>query len=127
MVPRIQADFNGTEGVARGREDGASIARKDASLLCAGAQYRTTAVVSVYRLISLIGPHCPESTYSSTYPFPGAHFVAARKKERTRAKTPRREKKKKQKKKKKKRKTSYKRARALRIISCEKKSKFETL
>ncbi|KYN06325.1 hypothetical protein ALC62_02662 [Cyphomyrmex costatus] len=30
----------------------------------AGAQYRTTAVVLVYRLISLIGPHCPASTYS---------------------------------------------------------------
>ncbi|KAK1121057.1 hypothetical protein K0M31_010838 [Melipona bicolor] len=73
------------------REDGASIAREDASLLCAGAQYRTTVVVSVYRLISLIGPHCPESTYSSTYPFPGAHFVAARKEK---AKTPRREEKK---------------------------------
>ena len=38
----------------------------------------------MYRLISLIGPHCPESTYSSTYPFPGAHFVAARKKKRER-------------------------------------------
>lgn len=25
----------------------------------AGAQYRTTAVVLMYRLISLIGPHCP--------------------------------------------------------------------
>ncbi|KAG7188698.1 hypothetical protein KM043_008320 [Ampulex compressa] len=43
----------------------------------AGAQYRTTAVVSVYRLISLIGPHCPESTYSSTCPFHGVHFVVA--------------------------------------------------
>lgn len=32
----------------------------------AGAQYWTTAVVLVYRLISLIGPHCPASTYSST-------------------------------------------------------------
>lgn len=31
----------------------------------AGAQYRTTAVVLVYRLISLIGPHCPASTYST--------------------------------------------------------------
>lgn len=30
----------------------------------AGAQYRTTAVVLVYRLISLIGPHCPASTHS---------------------------------------------------------------
>lgn len=46
----------------------------------AGAQYRTTAVVSLYRLISLIGPHCPESTYSSTYPFSAAHFVVATKK-----------------------------------------------
>lgn len=34
----------------------------------------------MYRLISLIGPHCPESTYSSTYPFSGAHFVVATKK-----------------------------------------------
>ncbi|KOC65573.1 hypothetical protein WH47_00543 [Habropoda laboriosa] len=50
----------------------------------AGAQYRTTAVVSVYRLISLIGPHCPESTYSSTYPFPGVHFVVVAKKRRHR-------------------------------------------
>lgn len=31
----------------------------------AGAQYWTTAVVPVYRLISLIGPHCPASTYST--------------------------------------------------------------
>lgn len=41
----------------------------------AGAQYRTTAVVLVYRLISLIGPHCPASTYSSTCPFLSMHFV----------------------------------------------------
>lgn len=41
----------------------------------AGAQYRTTAVVLVYRLISLIGPHCPVSTYSSTCPSLSMHFV----------------------------------------------------
>ncbi|KAI4478536.1 hypothetical protein M0804_011859 [Polistes exclamans] len=41
----------------------------------AGAQYRTTAVVLVYRLISLIGPHCPASTYSSTYPSSNVQFV----------------------------------------------------
>lgn len=49
----------------------------------AGAQYRTTAVVLVYRLISLIGPHCPPSTYSSTCPFLSMHFVVyGREKER---------------------------------------------
>ncbi|TGZ51876.1 Uncharacterized protein DBV15_10009 [Temnothorax longispinosus] len=49
----------------------------------AGAQYRTTAVVLVYRLISLIGPHCPASTYSSTCPFLSMHFVVhGREKER---------------------------------------------
>lgn len=41
----------------------------------AGARYRTTAVVLVYRLISLIGPHCPASTYSSTYPSSNVQFV----------------------------------------------------
>lgn len=49
----------------------------------AGAQYRTTAVVLVYRLISLIGPHCPASTYSSTCPSLSMHFVVhGREKER---------------------------------------------
>jgi len=46
------------------------------------AQYRTMAVVLMYRLISLIGPHCPASTYSSTWPSLRMHFaVHARKKE----------------------------------------------
>ncbi|KYN16989.1 hypothetical protein ALC57_10761 [Trachymyrmex cornetzi] len=49
----------------------------------AGAQYRTTAVVLVYRLISLIGPHCPASTYFSTCPSLSMHFVVhSREKER---------------------------------------------
>ncbi|CAL1685793.1 unnamed protein product [Lasius platythorax] len=47
----------------------------------AGAQYRTTAVVLVYRLISLIGPHCPASTYSTCSSLSMHLVVHSRKKE----------------------------------------------
>lgn len=58
----------------------------------AGAQYRTTAVVLVYRLISLIGPHCPASTYSSTCPSLSMHFAVHTLRKRRRKETPERDK-----------------------------------
>jgi len=50
----------------------------------AGAQYRTTAVVLVYRLISLIGPHCPASTYLLYVPFSRYALRCARSRKRRR-------------------------------------------
>lgn len=52
----------------------------------AGAWYRTTAVVLVYRLISLIGPHCPASTYSSTCSSLSMHFSCAQLRKRRKKK-----------------------------------------